>query len=131
MQHATIFGRLPGLNEYVRANRGNKYSGAKMKKEADELCGMCIRHLKPQAGPVRIQFVWYEKELRRDLDNVAFAKKFILDSLVRRGVLKDDSPKWVIATSDELRRGTEYKVDIYILEVGHDETGPEGTGIHL
>lgn len=35
------------------------------------------------------------------MDNIAFAKKFILDALVKKGVLKDDGWKWVKGFTDE------------------------------
>lgn len=45
--------------------------------------------------PVVIDITWYEKDARRDFDNITFAQKFILDSLVQIKVLKDDSRKFV------------------------------------
>lgn len=100
----TIPDRLPSLNEYTRACRSNKYTGAKMKKEAEEIIGWNIKlRLKDIHfdAPVRLKFRWFEPNRRRDLDNVAFAKKFILDALVKNGVLPDDGPKYVIGFTDE------------------------------
>lgn len=51
--------------------------------------------------PVTIRFRWIEKNSRRDMDNIAFAKKFILDALVKKGVLPDDGWKWVKGFRDE------------------------------
>lgn len=51
--------------------------------------------------PVTIRFRWIEKNSRRDMDNIAFAKKFILDALVKKGVLQDDGWKWVRGFKDE------------------------------
>ena len=39
--------------------------------------------------------------MRRDVDNIAFAHKFILDGLVSAGVLEGDSRKYVIGLQDE------------------------------
>lgn len=100
----TIKGRLPSLNEYTRACRGSKYTGAKMKKEAEELIGW---HIKAQLkeshfdAPVRMAFRWYEPNGRRDLDNICFAKKFILDALVANGILDDDDWKHIKGFTDE------------------------------
>ena len=75
--------RLIGLNEYTNKNRHNKYAGAKQKKDEQEYIKMCI---KQQLGNLKIEktvighFTWVEENKRRDLDNVCFAKKFILDS---------------------------------------------------
>lgn len=117
-QYAVIESRLPGLNEYVKANRGNKYAGAKMKRETEDICQIFLRDLVPVSKPVKISFVWYEKTLRRDLDNIAFAKKFILDTMTRLGILQDDSPKYVVETHDKIQKGNDYYVEITIEEVG-------------
>ena len=34
--------RLPGLNEVINANRRNKYLGAKLKRETEEIIGQYI-----------------------------------------------------------------------------------------
>ena len=95
--------RLIGLNEYTNVNRYNKYAGAKQKKTEQEYIKMCI---KKQLGDLKIdkpvigQFTWIEGNKRRDLDNICFAKKFILDSLVELGILKDDNRKMVCGFRD-------------------------------
>lgn len=88
--------KMPSLNEYVEECRRNKYAGAKFKRRYENVIALYIRHLPKIVKPVRIQFVWVEANARRDLDNIAFGKKFILDTLVRRGVLKDDGQKYVV-----------------------------------
>lgn len=90
----TIPGRLPGLNEYTEATRRNRYKGATMKRQAQELVQWCIRaqlHQKKIARPVFLLFTFYEQDRRRDHDNVSsFARKVIQDALVTCGTLKDD-----------------------------------------
>lgn len=94
-----IPGPLPGLNEFIRAERGNKYAGNQVKKHAEAAIAACIRQ---QLGrqraqpPVQLRITWVERDRRRDRDNVAFAKKFILDALVRAGVIPDDG--WDMVT---------------------------------
>ena len=51
-------------------------------------------------GPVVVSIEWYEPNRRRDLDNVASAKKFILDGLVRAGVLANDGQRHVTGFAD-------------------------------
>ena len=89
--------KLPSLNEYVLANRNNRYAGAKMKKQVEHDIRLFIRaaHLPKITGKVFLAFTWREKTKRRDPDNVAFAKKFILDALKCEGVIIDDSPRYV------------------------------------
>lgn len=103
----TIDGRLDGLNEYTKANRSNRYAGAQMKSknEARVLEGIDAAGLTGLriAGPVLVSFCWCEKDRRRDADNVAFAKKFILDALVKRQIIEGDDPKHVVGFSDTVQ----------------------------
>ena len=55
--------------------------------------------------PVHVTFVWLEPNHRRDKDNVAFAKKFILDALQKKGVLPNDNNKWISGFTDEFIYG--------------------------
>ena len=96
----TIPGLLPGLNEYVDAERGakGKYKAAAMKKQAENVIGYMIKtQLRGVrfTRPVVIHYTWIEPNRRRDKDNIAFAKKFIQDSLVHAGVLQNDGWKHI------------------------------------
>lgn len=90
----TIPGKLPGMNEWIAAQNRNRYVGAKMKKEAQDICSMHIvgdLHNLKIREPVSIEYVFYEQNKRRDHDNVSgFAHKVIQDALVTCGVLADD-----------------------------------------
>lgn len=119
----TIPMRLPGLNEYTKANRSNCYQGAKMKKETESAISIYLAPLPRFNKPVTIDFVWVEENKRRDLDNIAFAKKFILDALVKSGKLADDNRRNVTAFRDRFEYAKESKVILYITEVEDgDET---------
>lgn len=95
----SIKGTLPGLNEVTRANRTHWSVGAKLKLEAEKRIGWYIREakLEPVKAPVHVEIAWYEPNRRRDVDNITSAVKFVLDALVREGVLQDDSQRWVRA----------------------------------
>jgi len=85
-------GKLPGLNDYTRACRTNPHVGAAMKKKIEK--GI-LAQLYDYDGPTgivaaNVKFTWFEGNKRRDKDNIAFAKKFVLDALVSKGILKDD-----------------------------------------
>lgn len=90
----TIPGELVDLNTYIRAERSNRYAGAKIKKKMTDYITLLAKRLKienrPLRAPVLITYHWYCKDKRRDKDNIAFAKKFIQDGLVNAGVLKND-----------------------------------------
>ena len=109
--------KLPSLNEYVNACRSNPYVGAKMKKDSEELIGWFIKKIAPFRNPVEVSFTWIEPNRRRDVDNISFAKKFILDALVKNGVLKDDSQKYVRALSDSFQIGKDYMIILEIKEI--------------
>ena len=109
--------KLPSLNEYVNACRSNPYVGAKMKKDSEELIGWFIKNIVPFRNPVEVSFTWVEPNRRRDVDNIAFGKKFILDALVKNGVLQDDSQKYVRALSDSFQIGKDYMIILEIKEI--------------
>ena len=98
-----ISGSLMSLNEYIRLCRGNKYSAASAKKNADALVSFYIQEqLKGITFDkcVRIDFTWVCKDKRQNPDNICFAKKFILDALTKCGVIKNDGWSEIYGFSD-------------------------------
>lgn len=97
-----ITGRLPSLNEYTLANRNNRFGGASMKRKAEAIITMAIieQNLLPVKGKVSVDFVWYEKDMKRDPDNIAFAKKFVFDALVKNEIIKSDGWRGVKGFTD-------------------------------
>lgn len=101
-----IEGRLAGLNEYTASCRtvnGKYFKGNTVKqREQKRVCVAAREALKgiQFEHPVQVDFRWYEENKKRDLDNICFAKKFILDGLVDAGVLKGDSQKYVRGLRD-------------------------------
>ena len=108
--------RLPSLNQYIDECRKNKFAGAKMKKNVESDIGWYINLLPKYQNPIKIHFHWIEGNKKRDLDNICFAKKFILDSMVKHGKLKDDNRKCVYAFTDTFEYGKETKVILEIEE---------------
>lgn len=113
----TIPYKFPSLNEYVNECRRNRYAGASMKKDIENDIAIFLKRLPRFESPITIHFHWIEGTRRRDLDNIAFAKKFILDALVKCGKLKDDNRKCVTAFTDTFSYGKETKVILEIREV--------------
>lgn len=109
--------RLPSLNNYINECRKNKFAGAKMKKNIDSDIGYYINKLPRYEKPIKIRFTWVEENKRRDLDNVCFAKKFILDSMVKAGKLKDDNRNYVVGFEDSFKYDKESKVILEVEEV--------------
>ena len=102
-QTFTVRFRLPGLNEYIHALNINRYKGNALKREAQDAIGFAIKRARLEpvtAYPVFVCFEWHEKTKRRDLDNIASAKKFILDALQECGILEGDGQKQLVGFSD-------------------------------
>lgn len=97
MQEFTIHFRLPSLNEVILANRTNRYAGAKLKKDIETKIMWEIKFakLKKVDKPCIICFTWNEENKRRDVDNIQSSQKFVLDALVKSGVLENDTQKYV------------------------------------
>ncbi len=112
--------RLMGLNEYINLNRKNRYLGNQAKQKEQAYIIWCI---KEQLGNIEIHnpvighFTWIEENKRRDLDNICFAKKFILDALVQVGVLADDNRKIVTNFTDSFEYADKSKVIVELEEI--------------
>lgn len=105
MKKLIIPGRMPGLNDYIAAERTNRYKAAKMKREDMDtvLCAAkgCLRGWKAK-GRVRMHYTWYEKDQRRDMDNVSsYGRKIIQDALVEGHYLHNDGWKDIAGFSDD------------------------------
>lgn len=113
----TIKMKLPSLNEYINLCRTNKYKAAKYKADIENDIAIFLRYMPRYENPIKINFHWVEGNKRRDYDNIAFAKKFILDAMVKTGRLKDDNRKCVTAFTDNFYYSDETKVILEIEEV--------------
>jgi Holliday junction resolvase RusA-like endonuclease len=90
------------LNEYINIERGNKFAAADIKsKETNAVKMLCIGK-KWHRYPCKIKFIWHVVSKKKDLDNIAFAKKFILDGLVKAGTLKNDNLNHILAFEDKV-----------------------------
>lgn len=115
----TIQGSLPNLNDYTKACRTNRFAGAKMKQESERIITAYIQQQLQNVsfkGAVRLSFRWFEPNKRRDLDNICFAKKFILDALVASGIIETDDWRGVVGFTDEFsidKENPRIEVSIY------------------
>lgn len=117
-QELKINFRLPSLNEYIRQCRGNRYASNKTKQDIEAQIMWLIKQqaIRPCAHPIQIAFVWHEPNRKRDKDNVAFAKKYILDSLQKSGILPNDNNDWVVGFTDKFVYGTNAGVTVELME---------------
>lgn len=122
MNSFKIHMRLPGLNDYINANRRSAYIGARMKKDTDTAICWSIRKAmqdgtcRKAAGPVRIRFTWHERNRKRDLDNIFSGKKFILDAMQRMDIIEGDGQKFVIGLQDDFVLDNVDYVEVEITE---------------
>jgi Holliday junction resolvase RusA-like endonuclease len=110
--------KLPSLNDYIRVCRCNKYQAAKFKADIEQEIGLFLAKMSKQTNPIKLHFNWIEGNKKRDLDNVAFAKKFILDAMQKYGKLENDNRKYVKGFTDNFSYSTDgkFKVEVEIEE---------------
>ena len=89
-----IPGRLDNLNDLIKAERTNRYKGSQIKVQNEKIVFYAIRECLNGVKihkKVVMDYLWVEKNMRRDLDNVSsFGRKVIQDALVKCGVLEND-----------------------------------------
>lgn len=100
-----VAGPLPGLNEMLASAKGAGGTGRRyssLKKTWTEAVWATVKsnRVRPVARAT-IEFVWVERDRRRNPDNVASAKKFILDGLVMAKVLRNDGWGEIAGWSDK------------------------------
>lgn len=118
-----IPGRLDNLNDYISAERTNRYKGAQMKSRSEAIVISAIKHCMSGVrieSPVYMEYTWYERNKRRDLDNISsFGRKVIQDSLVHTHVLKNDGWREIVGFSDDFRVDSKNpRIEVLIREVG-------------
>lgn len=92
------------LNEYINAERTNRYAAAKIKQKETQIAAFhLLKHkntLSNLKKPLKLNFTWFVANKKKDLDNMSFSKKFILDGMVECGILENDGQKHVNSFSD-------------------------------
>lgn len=123
MNYFIIDDKMPSLNEYINACRRNPFSGASFKKKVEKDIGKAIEIyldkglLTPTEEPVKVSFTWVERTMKRDADNIASAKKYILDAMQTYNVIPNDNRKYVKGFSDEIIDGNENYVIVEIKQI--------------
>lgn len=114
------------LNDYIKSERGNKYAAAKIKENNTQIaviyCKKYVKEFQKLKPPFKLKFTWHLKNKKKDLDNICFAKKFILDGLVKAGCIKSDGQNYINAFEDRIEYSQLEFVEIEILgnkEVNH------------
>ena len=119
----TIPGKLPGYNEQCEADRKNAIAGYRLRNDTENMILFLIRasmnrgNTRKIMKPCRIHFDWCECRTNRDLDNIFFAKKYILDALQVAGILPNDSQKWVQHLSDDFHKCRSQQDECIVVEI--------------
>ncbi len=120
-KYVIIFNRgFCTLNEYINKERSNKYAGAKLKKQETDFVTLFCKNKFKLEKKVNIVFTWLEDtDHAKDPDNVSYAKKFILDGLVKAGVLQNDTYKQIQGFKDIFcyKKGQSRAVKVEFIEV--------------
>ena len=109
----TIPGTFATLNEFIEASKhgsgwyskgkkdGKRWNGGNSMKQRDQRTIMChLPHLKLKP-PVSLHYTFYEKNKRRDQDNISgYFHKIFQDSLVCAGMLPGDGWRYVDGMED-------------------------------
>ncbi len=99
-----IPGRLPGTNEITNSWGSSWQTGYGLKKKTKRMIGMYIMAARvPKfTRPVVIHINYFERDNRRDRDNVQSGAKFILDTLKTMKRIENDNQKWVLGVSSDV-----------------------------
>lgn len=102
-------GPLPGLNEMIGQAKGCGGRGSRYARIKDQWTQTCCLHalaawLK-RVESCYLKFHWIERNRQRNPDNIAAAKKYILDGLVLAKVLDNDGWSQVIGWVDSFEVG--------------------------
>lgn len=122
----TIPGRLPGMNEYIEACREHRMRGAAVKKAAQEQCAWAMMDAKRKGvhfDRCDAQITWYEKNSRRDPDNISgFGRKVIFDALQQMGIIDNDGRKQIVSITEFWKIDRQNpRIEITLTEVPPDE----------
>ncbi len=90
-----LYGEFTPLNTFISATNHNRFKGAEIKKDNGELALYQLPNQQVTEYPVEIWFTWVTRNLKVDPDNTAFAIKYILDAMVEKGMIENDSRKHI------------------------------------
>lgn len=91
----TIHGESVGLNEYINAERTNRFIAAKIKREEMERIMWQLPSDRIE-GKIDLTLRAFVKDKRKDPDNIyTIFCKFLLDSMVKKGMIENDGQKQI------------------------------------
>lgn len=125
----TIDEKLPSVNEYIDKCRINKNLSNQFKRRVEDSIRIYIAKAKRRGEltefndtPCTISFVWHEVKANRDVDNIQFGQKFIIDALKTYGIIKNDGQRYVKQTFHKVVKSDndKYYVTVELKEYDSD-----------
>lgn len=120
--HLTIPFTLPGMNEYIEAERAHRQKSAELKRNSQRVVSLVLKRQirRPLREPVVMHYTWVEKDRRRDKDNISgFGRKVIQDAMVGIKALKNDGWSNIEGFTDCFRVDKKHpRIEIEIEEAG-------------
>lgn len=115
-----IPGRFDGLNEFINANRrmnGHWNAGNAMKQKDQKRICQYLPEVKFRKK-IFIEYVFYERNTKRDKDNISgYFHKIFQDALVQGGLLENDGWKNIDGWADYFYvDGKNPRIEIFIRE---------------
>ena len=109
---------LPDMNEIIKVSKSHFAAYAKLKKDATEIVRCSCLRLPEIKNKARFRITYYCKNKRKDIDNIAVAKKFIFDGLIAGKKIKNDGWNEIIGWEEEFYVDKENpRIEIEIEEV--------------
>lgn len=121
-----IPGTLPQLNDVIRTSKGHWHNYASLKKKTEDFIQACIlqQKLTPCNEGVWFHFSWFSKDYKVDPDNLAFAKKYIIDALVSQKIITQDGRSTVKGFMDDFpdKDPKNPRIEVVIFELAAEES---------
>jgi len=116
-----IPGALPGMNEIIAASKKRYkkipyYSIIKNRYTFIIINAIKIARIKP-VNQFQLNIEWTERNKKRDPDNIAAGIKFILDSLIITGIIKNDGWAENKGWTNKFNVGTQPKIKVDIISI--------------
>ena len=116
MNKITIPGTLPDMNKIIKISKAHPMAYSTEKKTYTDAVAWIAKGL-PEMQRVSVTCHWYCPDRRIDPDNISVGIKFILDGLVKAGVLKNDGWKQIAEISHKFYIDTNPRIEVELVEV--------------
>jgi len=103
--------KLPSFNQIIAFAKvqayGSKYNSSK--KRYERIISDSIgKYQQASIENAAIEMCWHERHRRRDPDNIAAACKYIMDAMVTKNVIKDDTYRFVKSIAHTFVYGSDF-----------------------